>query len=89
MISLTTEKFWKCFDHLPIPVQAKAKTAFLLWKKNPAHPSLHFKKVHHEKPIYSVRVGASHRAIGVREKGTKIWFWIGSHEEYNNLVAQV
>jgi len=89
MISHATGKFWKCFEQLPKPIQAKAKSAFLLWKKNPSHPSLYFKKIHDSKAIYSVRVGASHRAIGVREADTMIWFWIGSHEAYNKMINQL
>jgi hypothetical protein len=89
MISHATERFWKCFEKLPKPIQAKARLAFSLWKKDSSHPSLYFKKIHNEKPIYPVRVGISHRAIGVREGNTMIWFWIGSHETYNNLVDQL
>ncbi len=29
------------------------------------------------------------RALGIRQEDTLIWFWIGSHEEYNNLIAQL
>jgi len=51
---------------------------------------LGFKKVHPSKPIYSVRITLSWRALGIREdKNTMTWFWIGSHEEYNNLVKQL
>lgn len=89
MISHATEEFWKCFFKLPKQVQEKAKASFVLWKDNPSHPSLHFKKVHSKRPIYSVRVGISHRAIGVLAGDTLIWFWIGSHETYNNLVNQL
>jgi hypothetical protein len=89
MISHATNKFWKSFEQLPKPIQAKAKSAFLLWKRDSAHPSLYFKKIHSEKPIYSVRIGSSHLAIGIRENKTMIWFWIGSHETYNNLVDQL
>jgi len=74
MISHATERFWKCFERLPKEIQAKAKVALNLWKSNPTHPSLYFKKIHHEKSIYSVRVGISHRAIGVRQRNTMIWF---------------
>ena len=74
MTSHTTERFWKCFEKLPQPIQAKAKSAFKLWQANTDHPSLHFKKIHSEKSIYSVRVGLSHRSIGVREENTMIWF---------------
>lgn len=43
----------------------------------------HFKKVER---FWSVRVGLRHRALAVEESGTSIWFWIGSHDEYDCLI---
>ncbi len=86
MHSVTTEKFRKAFDKLPVQIQEKARSAYQLWKKNPQHPGLQFKQVHQNEPIYSVRIGLSYRALGIKEGNTLIWFWIGSHEDYNNLV---
>jgi hypothetical protein len=31
-------------------------------------------------------VGLGYRALGVREGETMVWFWIGSHAEYDRLV---
>ena len=89
MKSVTTDRFRKAFDKLPKNIQERARYSYQLWKLNNYHPSLHFKQVHNEQPIYSVRVGLSYRAIGVVEKETMIWFWIGSHEDYNNLIKQL
>ena len=88
MNSHATDRFWKCFDLLPQEIQEKAKRSYKMWSENPNHPSLHFKQIHKTDPIYSVRIGLSHRAIGVKESTTIIWFWIGTHEEYNNLISQ-
>jgi hypothetical protein len=41
----TTDRFWKCFDKLPKPVQKIARENFNLLKTNPNHPSLRFKKI--------------------------------------------
>ena len=49
----------------------------------------HFKQVHSQQHIYSVKVGLSYRALGIIQNDTIIWFWIGSHEDYNNLIAQL
>jgi hypothetical protein len=89
MKSVTTQRFRKAFDALPKDVQERARRAYKRWKQNSSHASLHFKQVHDEKPIYSVRIGLSYRAIGVKEGDTMIWFWIGSHEDYNNLLGQM
>jgi len=55
-----------------------------VWKKNPKHPSLCFKKVGH---IWSIRIGAGFRAVALLEGDTFFWFWIGSHDEYEKLLG--
>ncbi len=70
-------------------MKIKAKQAYSLWRQEPFHPSLNFKQVHQQKPIYSLRIGLSFRALGVKEGSTIVWFWIGSHEHYNNLIKQL
>ena len=89
MKSVTTDRFRKALSKLPQDVQQNAKTAYQKWKHNPSNPSLRFKQIHPQKPIYSVRVGLSYRALGIKEESTMIWFWIGSHEDYNNLIGQL
>jgi hypothetical protein len=41
----TTARFWTLLVRLPEPIQRVAHQNFELLKENPAHPSLHFKKV--------------------------------------------
>lgn len=74
---------------LPEEVQLNAKKVYRLWIQNPHHPGLHFKQVHNTQPIFSVRIGLSYRALGIKQEDTMIWFWVGSHEEYNNLVSSL
>jgi len=81
-----TLKFWKLYAALPPGVQQQARKAYLRWKANPRHPSLRFKRVDEEEPIYSARVGGDYRVLGVLEGDTVIWFWIGNHEEYDRLL---
>ncbi len=52
-------------------------------KENPRHPSLHFKKVGR---FWSARVGLQHRALAVEVEDGLLWFWIGSHADYDRLV---
>lgn len=89
MLSVTTDRFRKTFDQLPRAVKVKAKSSYLLWQTDPYHPSLNFKLVYSTKQIYSVRIGLSYRALGVKEGDTLIWFWIGSDQDYNNLINQL
>jgi hypothetical protein len=57
---------------------------FELLKADPHHPSLHFKKIGQ---LWSVRVGAHHRAMGIDSGDTVVWFWIGSHADYDKLIS--
>jgi hypothetical protein len=89
MQSQTTSRFWKSFNALPPTIQEKARKAFELWSKNSNHPSLHFKKIHSVDPIYSVRIDLQYRALGIKDEHVLVWFWIGTHEEYNNLISEI
>lgn len=86
MNSRTTRRFRAAFSSLPGPIQIRAREAYRLFAANPNHPSLQFKKVHATRPIYSARVGLGYRALAVRRDETLIWFWIGSHGEYDRLL---
>ena len=79
----TTARFWTGFAHLPEAVQRVARQNFELLKENPAHPSLHFKKVG---KLWSARVGINHRALAVEDGADFIWVWIGPHDEYQRLI---
>jgi hypothetical protein len=87
--SRATERFWKAFEKLPSHIQRKARESYQLWKQNPNHPSLQYKSIHASKPIYSVRIGIGWRAVGLKEDDVMIWFWIGSHQEYDKLISQL
>ena len=58
-----------------------------LLRANPNHPSLHFKKVGKTRQLWSVRVGEHYRALGVERSDGVVWFWIGSHADYDRLLA--
>jgi len=50
--------------------------------------TLRFHQVHPTRPIYSARINIQYRALGIRDADTIIWFWIGSHDEYERLLAR-
>jgi len=68
-------------------VQLLARKNYRLWRGNPRHPSLQFKLVGARNSVYSIRVGIGWRALGLEADGVIVWFWIGSHAEYERLVA--
>jgi hypothetical protein len=53
------------------------------------HPGLHFKQVNADPIIYSARIGISYWAVCAREGLTLVWFWIGSHAEYDGLLSRL
>lgn len=87
MKSRVTEDFLTLFAQLPPDIQAKARKNYRLWRQNPAHSSLRFKRIHAKEPIYSIRVGLQWRALGLLEGDTVYWFWIGSHSDYDSLIG--
>lgn len=89
MTSHLTEGFRKAFGRLPADVQARARRAFRTWMRDPSHPSLRFKQVHPAEPIWAVRIGIHWRAVGVRTGNDIVWFWIGSHSDYDTLLASL
>jgi hypothetical protein len=78
--SRVTRRFWKFFAELD------ARRAYALFRQNPAHPSLHFKKLQGEDHIYSTRIGLGYRALGVLKGARIVWYWIGAHSEYDRLA---
>lgn len=83
MISHASSSFWKRFRSLPDSVQAQARRAYRLFQANPHHPSLHFEKLRGYPNYWSVRVTLNYRAVAVREGETLVWFWIGSHADFD------
>ncbi|MBN3898382.1 MAG: hypothetical protein HWQ41_24845 [Nostoc sp. NOS(2021)] len=88
MKSRTTAQFRDLFASLPQQVQQQAREAYHLFKQDPWHPSLRFKQVHPREPIYSARVSKNYRAVGVRNEIGIVWYWIGTHGDYDNLLSQ-
>ncbi len=86
MNSNTSAAFWKHYRVLLPEIRRRAREAYKLWRNNPAHPSLFFKRVTENQPLYSVRIGLAHRALGLLEGDTITWFWIGNHDEYEHMI---
>lgn len=89
MTSRTTASFRKTFASLPDEVQERAREAFRLFSDNPAHPSLQFKQVHTSEPIFSARITLNYRALARRQDSDWIWFWIGSHADYDQHLKRL
>lgn len=86
MNSIATPQFWKLYFALPWQIQRRARQAYLQWRHDPRHPSLHFKRVSEQKPLFSARVSDDYRVLGLLKGDTMVWFWIGKHEEYERII---
>lgn len=76
-------EFWGCYNALPAQIREQADKSFALLKENPQHPSLRLKKVGR---FLSARVGLHYRALAVEAGDGVLWFWIGTHADYDKLV---
>ncbi len=84
MKHFTTPDFWVSFNKLPESIQNLARKKYQLLNEDPSHPSLNFKKV---KNFRSVRIGIHYRALGIEADSDVVWFWIGSHSDYDRLIS--
>ena len=78
------DDFWKAYDALPQQVRRQADKAFELLEQNPGHPSLDFKQIGHR---WSARVTRRHRLPALEIEGGYLWYWIGSHDDYDRLIG--
>jgi len=80
-----TSSFWGNYDQLPLNIQKMADEYYDRLKSSLRHPSLHFKKIGKYR---SVRVGLHHRALAVEIPEGLLWFWIGTHDEYQRMIRK-
>jgi len=81
--------FWTQYHALPQEVRVRADKQFSLMKANPQHPSLQFKKVgeRHSREIWSARITLKYRALAIKRENGYLWFWIGDHDAYDQLIS--
>jgi hypothetical protein len=89
-----TRQFHALFAGLPDDVKAAAKAAFRQFLRDPESPSLRrheLKKAHrgqHRDGSFSVSIAARYRAIYVPDGDVNVWYWIGSHADYNSFTGR-
>jgi hypothetical protein len=90
----TARQFREQYAGLPKEIQKATRASCVIFDKNPRHPSLHYHELyetkrgqHHPKSI-SVSVTMQYRAIFVVRNGKNMWYWIGTHADYEPLYRQ-
>ena len=86
MKSSTTPDFWSSYATLPPEIKGRAKLAYRLWRRDPRHPSLRFKKTG---GVWSIRIGEGYRALALLQGDVFYWFWIGTHDAYQRLIGNL
>jgi len=61
--SVATRRFWDLFSALPVEIQKLAVKNYHLWRRNPHHPSLRFRRLQGSTDRFSIRVGDHYRAL--------------------------
>lgn len=90
MKSRTTRQFRDLYASLPERVRKQAREAYRQFHDNPAAPGLNFERIAGSRtPIYSARVSEQYRVLGRREDDTIVWFWIGTHSDYDKLIGRL
>ena len=84
--SRTTRRFWDAFAALPEDIRNDARNAYRKFREDPNHPSLRFKRLEGQDQLYSIRLRHGYRALGVLKGNQIIWFWIGSHDDYDRRI---
>jgi hypothetical protein len=83
MKSSTTPRFRRAYADLPPETKLAARKRYRLWKDNPRHPSLQFKKVG---PFWSARITEDYRSLALLRNNIYHWFWIGTHANYERIL---
>ena len=90
MKSQRTKCFRALYDVLPERVRQDADAAYAQFATNPNYPGLNLERIQGVKaPIFAARVREQYRVLGRGEGAdTIVWFWIGTHQEYDKLLNQ-
>jgi hypothetical protein len=84
--SSTTDEFWDLLRALSPDLRKQAQHAYVQFTGDPFHPGLNFEEVDKRRHLWSVRVTRGYRVLGIREGDEILWFWIGTHREYEKLI---
>ena len=89
MISRTSSDFRRDLAALPTAVRKQARAAYRLFAREPHHRSLRFKKLPPHEDLWSVRINNDYRAIGRFRGDVMLWFFVGSHADYDKLLQRL
>lgn len=92
--NVRTAGYKEQLGRLPEEIQKLAEAVFDLFVEDPSHPSLRHhslgktKKGRHRADSFSVSITVQYRAIYTRDVDTNVWYWIGSHADYDSFTGK-
>ena len=81
------------YARLPDSIREDAIEAFRLFLRDPSHPSLRLHRLQdrgrgrHRNDTFSVSVTRSYRALFVVDGDVNVWYWIGTHGDYDAFTG--
>jgi len=73
------------FQALPTDIQRLAVKNYHLWRQNPSHPSLRFRRLQGSDDRFTIRLGDHYRALGKMAGEEMTWVWIGAYADYDRV----
>jgi hypothetical protein len=92
--NVRTRDFRALFAELPPPIQRAARAAFRAFLIDPAHPALRHhalgdsRRGHHRANSFSVSITMQYRAIYTVDSDVNVWYWVGTHNDYENFIGR-
>ncbi len=92
--NVRTKAYKSRLAHSGEHVAKLAEQAFKLFLANPEDPALHNHPLddthrgRHRRQSRAVSITLCYRAIYVVDGDTNVWYWIGSHEDYNIFTGR-
>lgn len=89
----TSRKFREQYAKLPKSIQALTRTSAERFDRNPDAPSFRHHMLgedgrgSHEPQSMSVSITMRYRAIYVMQDGVRVWYWIGTHADYDTFTG--
>lgn len=90
----TTRNYRDQYAKLPQHIKDAVRDACVIFDRDPRHPSLRHhdlgetKRGQHYPASASVSVTMQYRAIYLVQDGINVWYWIGTHNEYENFTGK-
>jgi hypothetical protein len=84
--SRTTVSFRRAYSQLPQNIQRRAQEAYRLFEENRRTQDFGSRRSTKRDPYIPLDT-LTYRALGIREGDQIIWFWIGTHGDYERLLG--